>query len=69
MAGEWFGDMTYVGNRILNIGATTTATGLADGKFDHIMIFNDNLTSDEITALYNGGKAISPLAVGLGSKL
>lgn len=69
MTGEWFGDATYSGTKTFRLGSSDIGSALINAKIDHFMIFNSNLTSTEITNLYNGGKAISPVAVGLASKL
>ena len=71
--GAWFDDGNYIGTRVAVIGSGYNG-GIAvgawsDATIDHIMIFNDDLTADERTAIYNGGKPISPFAVGLGSKV
>ena len=71
--GEWFSVPAYVGTNVAVIGVGYTAgapvAAYTDNNIDQIMIFNDDLTSDERTALYNGGKPINPFAVGLGSKV
>lgn len=70
--GDWFGEITVTGTRKSTIGASYAGgntNGFFDGTIDNIMIFNDDLTSTERTALCNKGKPIHPEYVGLTSKL
>lgn len=61
--GDWWGDVNGSGTITFYHGATTTSFN--DGKFDDLEYFDDNLTSTEISLLYNNGKPIHPRAVGL----
>lgn len=61
--GDWWGDVNGSGTITFYHGATTTSFN--DGKFDDLEYFDDDLTSTEISLLYNNGKPIHPMAVGL----
>ena len=72
--GNWYNNLSISGTRITGFGAGFS--GLApppanflDGKLDELVIFNDDLTLAEATALYNGGVPIDPRMVGLASKV
>jgi len=58
--GDWWGDVNGSGTITFFIWGVTT-----DGKGDDFAYFDDDLTAAEILRLYNGGKPIHPLAVGL----
>lgn len=58
--GDWWGNVNASGTITFFFFGTT-----ADGKGDELAYFDDDLTAAEITTLYNGGKPIHPLAVGL----
>jgi hypothetical protein len=46
---------------VVTIGLKTRGSVFADGKIDNVMVFNKELSSAEVTALYNGGSGIETL--------
>ena len=44
------------------IGKRTSGPTYADGRITHVMLWNDQLTSSEVTALYNSGTVLYPTA-------
>lgn len=60
--GDWWADTNGSGNITLFLCGTGV---YLNGKCDDVSYYDDDLTSTEIGLLYNGGKPIHPLAVGL----
>lgn len=71
--GNWFNDVGTVGTRRAGIGDVyrdgVWLGSNFDGKIDNIMIWNTELTSTQISTLYNSGKPIHPCALNLCSNL
>lgn len=67
--GDWFGDLGAIGDAHYGIGNTwrfnTWGTARWNGKQGLTFTTNTELTQAQVTALYNGGKPISPTAVGI----
>lgn len=65
--GDWFGDTGTNGTRHYAIADAwrdgVWAGNNMDGKIDNCATFSTELTSTEVTDLYNGGKPIHPCAV------
>lgn len=60
--GDWWGDV--LGSGTITFRGCGSGVFM-DGKCDELAYFDNDLTSAQITLLYNSGKPISPLAVGL----
>ena len=58
--GDWWGNVAGSGTITFGIGAAAF-----DGKIDDVSYYDDDLTAAEVLRLYNGGKPVHPLAVGL----
>lgn len=66
--GEWFGDIGSVGTADFSIGQiwrNNEWTATYGGWLDDVLVTNNTLTQAQITALYNGGKPISPVIAGV----
>lgn len=61
--GDWWGNVN--GSGTITFYAFGLPTASTDGWFDNLAYFDDDLTASEIALLYNGGRPIHPLAVGL----
>lgn len=63
--GDWWGDVNGSGTITFTVGGTAGGANIIDGKIDDISYYDDDLTATEVSSLYNGGKPIHPMAVGL----
>lgn len=61
--GDWWGNVAGSGTITFYAFGTTAVS--TDGQFDYLSYFDDDLTSTEISLLYNGGKPIDPISMGL----
>ena len=60
--GGWFGDMGSIGTALITFGClyrTGGYYGYANAKIDLLGYFDENLTTSEISALYNSGNGLS----------
>lgn len=61
--GDWWGNVA--GSGTITFTVMGIVSNSVDGQFDGLAYFDDDLTSTEISLLYNGGKPIDPISMGL----